>query len=215
VDTAIETGEGRISRKMYLEKRDLNIYLPLTLYFDNDRPNPKYYSPKTNKTYTDTYFPFIDKKEYYKRRSAGTSQGEDRIIHVQKMDDFFEFDIKGGYEKMKLFLSALLGELHKGHSFEIKIKGYASPLSTSSYNRILGQRRVNSVRNEISKYVGGKILPFIDSGQLLITDISYGEDLSPSYVSDLSSDLRASVFSVEASMERRTEIIEIKNSEDR
>ena len=89
------------------------------------------------------------------------------------------------------------------------MKGYASPVAATTYNLYLGQRRVSSVRNEIDRYNNGSIKKYIDSGQLVINDISYGETLAPQGISDSSQNKRLSVYSVEASKERRVEIIQV------
>jgi hypothetical protein len=82
-------------------------------------------------------------------------------------------------------------------------------LAANRYNLALGQRRVSSIKNEIARYKGGIFMPFLESGQLVITDISFGEELAPENVSDRSSDKRSSIYSVEASKERRVEILSI------
>lgn len=215
---------GEINKTIRMKKRDLNIYLPLALYFDNDYPkleskavvsNKSYFNKKrlsTSKTYTDTYTPFISKKEKYKDRSARNLQGEERLIEQQKMDDFFEFDVRGGFEKMSLFLDALLGKLNGGQNFEIQIKGYASPIAGRAYNMELSKRRVHSVENELDQFSDGLLNEFIENGQLVVTDVSFGESEAPSDVSDLASNTRESIYSVAASKERRVEIIRIKDT---
>jgi len=215
---------GEINKTIRMKKRDLNIYLPLALYFDNDYPklqsravvsNKSYFNKKrltTNKTYTETYTPFISKKEKYKDRSARNLQGEERLVEQQKMDDFFEFDVRGGFEKMGLFLDALIGKLEGGQNFEIQIKGYASPLAGRDYNLELSKRRVHSVENELDQFSNGLLNQYIDSGKLVVTDVSFGENQAPTNVSDKASNTQESIYSVAASKERRVEIIRINDT---
>ncbi len=215
---------GEINKTVRMKKRDLNIYLPLALYFDNDYPklesravvsNKSYFNKKrlsTSKTYTDTYTPFISKKEKYKDRSVRNLQGEERLIEQQNMDDFFEFDVRGGFEKMGLFLDALLSKLNGGQNFEIQIKGFASPIAGTNYNLELSKRRVHSVENELDQFSSGQLNQFIENGRLIITDVSFGENQAPANVSDSASNVTASIYSVAASKERRVEIININET---
>lgn len=55
----------------------------------------------------------------------------------------------GGYEKLKMFIPNLIQELEAGNKVELIFKGFASPRAESKYNLALGQRRVNSVKNEM------------------------------------------------------------------
>ena len=212
IDENTKKDGGIIKRKIFMKKRDLNIFLPALLYFDNDRPDRKTMRVTTAKTYTETYNPYISRKEYFLQRTGRGLNGSDKTTEMQRMDDFFEYDVKGGYAKLNLFLQQVGAKLVEGYDFEILIKGHASPLAPNSYNENLSKRRINSVKNELGKYNGGVLLPYMDSGRLKITDASYGEDLSPGDVDDRPSNQTKSIFSVEASKERRVEIIKIKSS---
>lgn len=203
---------GIISRKIFMKKRDLNIFLPALLYFDNDRPDRKTMRVTTGKSYTDTYHPYVSRKEYFLQRTGRGLNGYNKDIEIQRMDDFFEYDIKGGYVKLNLFLEQVSQKLTEGYDFEILIKGFASPLAPSSYNQNLSKRRINSVKNELGKYRGGILLSYMDSGSLRIRDVSYGEDLAPASINDKASNQTKSIFSVDASRERRVEIIKINSS---
>lgn len=200
-------GGVKITKNIYL-KRDpvgqLDNMLPLALYFDNDHPNPRTVATTTRRTYTETY------ERYLRRR--GTFMN--RCKSPDNMELFFNNDVIGGYDKLSLFLSKLLPTLEKGISFEITVKGYASPLSQTEYNLILGQRRISSMMNEIREYQDGALMPYIESGQLLVTDISYGEELAPEGISDSRSNTPESIYSVQASRERRVEIIEVTRQQN-
>jgi len=107
-------------------------------------------------------------------------------------------------------MRALKKELELGRSLEIAIKGYASPKADTKYNLALGQRRVSSVKNEILSYEGGIFREYVRQGKLILTDISFGEETSPADVSD-SNNRTLSVYSPEASRERRVQIVKIKD----
>lgn len=198
-------GGIELTKKLYLDQDFeswLKSFLPLKLYFDNDRPDPKTIKRTSSKTYTYTYNQYISNQDDF---VSNTTDPESMVR-------FFENDVKVGYQKLNIFLSKLENALNGGQSFELAIRGYASPRAQSNYNLILGQRRVFTVRNEIESYNEGALLKFIDQGQLKITDVSYGENLSPENVNDSQSNTRLSVYSVEASKERRVEIIDVNST---
>lgn len=200
--------ESKIIKKLYLGS--LNIYLPVKLYFDNDRPDRRSISTVTENSYTDTYYPYIAKKEEFMRKYSQPFRGEQRTIAADAVDVFFEADVKGGYSKMNTFLDALLKTLESGQKLELSVKGFTSPRANNRYNLALGQRRISSVENELYSYKNGAFLLYLNNSGLTINDVSYGEVLSPTSISDKINDRRNSVYSVEASKERRVEIVSVK-----
>ncbi len=205
-----DDGSGRIVKNLYLVRRDLNIYLPLALYFDNDHPDLRSRLLTTEKRYFDTFDAYILKKADFKReytRNIGSSEKE---LALNRVETFFEHDVKGGFDRFTRFLDYIYGQLKDGYSFDLSIRGFASPRADTRYNLALSQRRVVSVQNELRSYQNGGLIPFIESGQLKITELSYGESLAPDNVSDKLYDRRNSIYSPEASRERRVEIVEIK-----
>lgn len=195
-------GGTELTKKLFLDQDFqswLSAFLPLKLYFDNDRPDPRTRKRTSSKTYSYTYNEYIQNQDDF---VSNTTDPEGMV-------GFFEYDVKVGYDRLQIFLGKLEKALNSGQSFELSIRGYASPRAQSNYNLILGQRRVFTVRNEIESYNGGSLQKYIDLGQLKITDVSYGENLSPKSVDDSQSNKKLSVYSVEASKERRVEIIDV------
>lgn len=209
-----EDGNGLITKELYLPRRDLNIYLPLMVYFDNDIPEAYRDVLKTNMTYSQAFDLFVLKQyDFVDSYSAGLKD-EERTLAIQRVKDFFLSDVNGGYDRLHRFFSVMVESLSQGKSFEISLKGYASPRADTKYNLALSQRRVSSMQNEIRAYKKGIFLPYIDNGQLKITELAFGESLAPDNVSDALYDQRNSIFSPEASRERRVEIVEIKTKGD-
>lgn len=208
IDVITENIAGtKITKNIYLRKDPVGtLYsmLPVKLYFDNDHPNPNSIARSTNKTYTDTYNRYLTRKSNFVSRSSNPVE----------IDNFFDIDIVGGYEQYLKFLNGLQAVLARGTSIEIIVKGHASPLSQTEYNLYLGQRRVSSILNEMKQFNGGILIPYITSGQLKITDISYGESLTEPDVSDSKKDPKASIYSVQASKERRVEIIDVTRQQN-
>jgi outer membrane protein OmpA-like peptidoglycan-associated protein/tetratricopeptide (TPR) repeat protein len=210
IDLSQPSSDRVIKKKIYLRKIAIDSYLPLYLYFDNDRPDPgsrDLYSPKAYSDIVNAYY--SRKTEFVKRRTArlSGSQLEERI---DKLNSFFDDEVQGNYSTFNEFLDLLFEYLKEGRNANLTLKGYTSPLAANRYNLALGQRRVSSIKNEIARYRGGLFMPFLESGQLVITDISFGEELAPDSLSDRKSDSRNSIYSVEASKERRVEIISIR-----
>ncbi len=192
---------GRIVKKIYCGKKQsgLNLFLPLVLYFDNDRPGRRTNVTTTSKSYTETYTPYIVKKGEFMKKG----------VNANAIGQFFDVDVRGGYEKMKLFLEGLTRALGNGERLNVVVKGYASPRAKSDYNLKLGQRRVMSLKNEINRYGGGVLKRYIQNGQLRITDVSFGENTAPGGINDQYQNEKLSVYSVEASRERRVEILKV------
>ena len=205
-----EDGTGVITRKLYLERKDLNIFLPLALYFDNDEPNKRSVKLTTDKDYTETFDEYIFRKEKFKDEYTKNMSETEVGLGESRLDDFFENDVKNGFNNYQKFLQAMLKQLDKGRTFELSVRGFASPRADTRYNLALSQRRVISVENDIRSFADGALTTFIDNGQLKITQLSYGENLSPEGISDVFRDRRNSIYSPEASKERRVEIVEIK-----
>ncbi len=209
-----ETDSGKHIVKIYLNSDLLQNQIPVMVYFDNDEPDKRAYKRTTLKTYTDTYIPFVNRKETYKSEYGKPLSGEMKVRADVDIENFFENSVKGGYTDLHVFLGSLADELAKGAILELSVKGYASPRATSNYNKILSQRRIISVVNELQKFNDGVLLDYIYDEKLVLKDVSYGESTAPVSVSDALHDERNSIYSVEASKERRVEIVNIEYFEN-
>ena len=212
LDTRPYTKGGLITKNLYLDKFSLEGLLPIALYFDNDYPDPKSRSTATASIYGDLLKDFMKRKPEYIKNYASNLSGQNRSKATEDLDIFFEGDIQGGYDKLRLFMSGLLKELQAGFKVEITFRGFASPRFDTKYNLVLGQRRINSIRNELNSFENGVLQEYIRNRQLIITEISYGDDLSEKDVVSDMRNVRESVFSVKASKERRVEILKVKRS---
>jgi len=200
-----------LRRKVYMKPILFGIYLPTLLYFDNDRPGPRSQIETTEKSYSELYQPYVERKPVFIRQIKNSkAYTGDKQTEMDRLDSFFENDVKGGYATFQKFLDAVHEEIRKGFGFEILIKGFTSPLAQSDYNKKLGKRRVNSILNEIRSYQNNVLSTYIESGLLKLTDVSYGEDLAPSSIIDNPSRPAESIYSTDASKERRVEIIEVR-----
>ncbi|MBK9736713.1 MAG: hypothetical protein IPO92_17840 [Saprospiraceae bacterium] len=207
VDTRPYDKSGLLRRDLYLDKFVLQDLLPISLYFDNDLPDIASRKTTTNSKYGKLAEEYINRKQTYKEKFTKPLAADQRENAENEYEIFFEGDINGGYDKFKLFTNSLKQELEAGNKVELILKGYASPRADSKYNLALGQRRVNSVKNEMIFYGNEELKAYFLSGQLVITDISFGKELAPADVVGSIKDERNSIYNIKAAKERRVEIL--------
>ncbi|NNK80507.1 MAG: tetratricopeptide repeat protein, partial [Flavobacteriales bacterium] len=126
---------------------ELQGLLPLSLYFHNDIPDPGSLSSSTDIDYAQTLEDYLDLRETYLDHYTENIDDSTKISSRVKMNLFFDEEVLSQFQNLEGVSRLLLGELEKGRSIEIAIKGYASPLAQSDYNRKLTQRRINSIVN--------------------------------------------------------------------
>jgi sRNA-binding regulator protein Hfq len=165
------------------------------------------------KPYSEPYNYYISLQKTYSEEYASQFSSQNKIEAEKKVNDFFENDVKSNFSKMNGFFDSLLVFLENGKKLEIQIRGFTSPRAYSKYNIALGSRRVMSLKNQILQHRAGAFLPYLKSGSFVVKELSFGETKVPSGVSDRYNDPRNSIYSVEASRERRVEIVFLKSIE--
>lgn len=192
---------------------DLNMYLPVTLYFHNDEPDPRTRKKETEKNYLETYRDYIQLLPAYREEyRKGLSQGEGDLAE-EAMDDFFVNEVDGGISDLALFSELLKRELDEGAQIELTVKGFASPLAATDYNVNLTQRRISSLENYLRNYERGILRPYLDEtakngGLLRLSKIPFGEYVAEKLVSDNPNESNA-VYSIAAAKERKIEIVSV------
>ena len=172
-------------------------FLPLKLYFHNDEPDCCTMSVTTDKSYKDAYISYFKMEDKYS-------------LYSPNLDVFFEDSLKGNFNKLRLIFSHVLADLKLGKKIQLYVKGFASPLHKKEYNINLSKRRINSFINYLNIYKNMSFLPFVNSGLLQIIELPFGESKSTNTVSDSPNDRLNSIFSLDAILERRIEIIDVK-----
>lgn len=147
--------------------QEIRSIFPITLYFDNDFPDPKTLADSTSSL----YFPLL--AQY---RLAESDYWNRQINEEDKawMMTFFQDSLSQCRSKLELLLDFLENQLRDGKKWTISIEGFASALHVQSYNRHLSQRRIVSVKNEMMNYHSGSLLPYIQKGQLKIQELPEG-----------------------------------------
>lgn len=191
--------------------------LPIALYFDNDRPNPKSKLPVTSLNYFQTYNVYMFRREEYKAAHFSNPNGDEVDSICREIDKFFDSDVQGNCKKFERFLSLLGQDLKNGRRIRLTIEGYASPLHSSEYNFNLSKRRIATVINQLMEYNHGELLRYMSgdsAGSLQLREVAYGSSHAPLAVSDNRTDQANSVYSVQAAKERRIEIQNYQYLED-
>lgn len=185
--------------------------LPISLFFNNDQPNPRSTETTTNVLYSASFVNYTQRLSQYEKEYSKGYRGKKREEAMAEIRNFFEYEIIPAYDDLKEAMHFLEMELDSGKKLRLEIKGYASPLSNSDYNKNLTLRRISSVRNEMEHFNMSSLEKYIQSGQLEIVSIPFGEDRASANVSDDLNDKRNAIYSKKASFERRVEIIAIKS----
>jgi len=209
----LESQQVTINKEVVIETLDdLNKYLPVTLYFHNDRPGPKSLDTVVSLNYLTAYDRYKELQPTY-RDEYSKGLGENKAIEAKlDIDDFFRHYVDKGVKDLELFTKLLLNELEKGEKIEVTVKGFASPLAKTNYNVNLAKRRISSMINYLKEYDKGQFKKYIDNGSLLFEQLPFGEYTANEKVSDDYHDKRNSIYNRSAALERRIEIQTIRQA---
>lgn len=205
------------AEKQEEEEKEVTIlrrFLPASLYFHNDTPDPKSNNTGTQVTYLDMYNEYTALKGKYKKECKRGLSGDEAKKELEDIQSFFRDNLDKGIGDLQLFLDLLLTELQKGKKIQLTIRGYASPLAKTDYNVNLTWRRIASLVNYIRTVDEGVFVPYLDSnekgkGHLSLEKIPLGEHKADSSVSANLDDKRSSVYSRAAALERKIEITSV------
>ena len=170
------------------------------LYFHNDEPNPRTSDSTTVLSYSDALASYLLQQSRYMKATNDK----------QAIEDFFELDVNGGMQDLEAFTKIIAEHIALGNKFTLTIKGYASPLAKSDYNRLLTMRRIESLINYWKTYENGMLAEAIRTGKLAFVKQPFGEETAAQKVSDKLEDTSKSVYSIDAAYERRIEVISIE-----
>lgn len=188
--------------------------IPITLYFDNDYPNPNSWDTLTQHNYVDLYNDYFLKRKTFAAEFSKGYRGEVKTQLEDSIENFFDHQVTGEYQKLLKFAALLKELVTKDQVIVITIKGFTSPLNTTEYNENLAKRRISSLVNFFRTYDNGFFVPFEEEGKILIQRVAFGETLANTAVSDDPNDRRNSVFSPLASVERKIRIIAVSVNKD-
>lgn len=174
--------------------------LPITLYFDNDEPDCCTMDTTTFKTYKDAYISYFQQESEY-------------ILRNKSQNDFFQDKLKKNFNQLDKFVLLIHSALMKGNDIELIIRGFSSPLFSQEYNINLSKRRIKSIINYLFSLEEYMFKEFIETKKLKIIRVSFGEGRSSISVSDSPKEKEKSIYSIEAMLERKIEILNVKQQD--
>ncbi len=192
--------------------------IPISLYFDNDEPNPRTLDTVTSLNYQTTFTKYLEKIDKYKKEYSKTLRRKEKQQAIEEIENFFIDNVEKGLYMLNEFFGLLEELLTEGQTIVITLKGYASPLNTSDYNDKLAKRRISSLINYYKEYNNGIFINYINGtsskgNKLIFKKEALGEEYADKEISDDLHDLRSSVYSPDASLERKIQVIAVSVSE--
>ena len=184
------------AEKNYNTKPAYSRFLPLNLYFDNNKPNPLQKNIANINSYKKTYV------NYFIRRGEYILKSQDSLINF-----FFEDSLKGNFNKLNKLFDKLAIDLKSGNTINIKLKGFASQLADTSYNISLSSLRIKSIISYFMYYNDGELYDYIVSDKLKFTEVPLGE--SEAFSSSNTS--LQKIYGLKAILNRKVSIIKIEN----
>lgn len=191
-------------------KLDLN-QLTAAVYFHNDRPIKDSWDTSTVLDYETTYLRYIRLISTYRNEFSSQFSGLQSEEAIMNVDTFFRDFLFKGHKDLLLFTKELIANLKNGHSVEVLLQGFASPLTKTDYNVNLSKRRISSVINFLLAYENGVLLPYlngtaINNASLRFVQKSNGEYKAKNGVSDDFYDVKNSIYNPAAALERKVEL---------
>ncbi len=197
-----------LERDLFLCRKPLVDQPQIVLFFDNDIPKklPSNHA-RTNSNYQTTFDNYVEETKMEEYLNAFDLPEE-----KQKVSDFFA-EVNENFGRLESFAADLHdymsdGTIDAGDTIVITIRGYASPLAKPAYNELLTQRRIYSIEKYLAEYRNGSLKPYLS--RVKFNRVPYGEREAKGGSEDRR-DKKASIYSIDASRERRVEIINISN----
>lgn len=196
-------------RQVKFFEEEIKLLVPLTLFFDNDYPDPKTTDTVTTANYEVLVDNYIKKAEEFRKKYSSGLPKREANIAAEESDEFFYKNVINGYNKLSEFAKLTEELLKKKQTVKITMKGYTSPLNTFDYNKKLAKRRISSLMNYFIQYNNGVFNEYIRNGLLIMEQVPVGK-LENTGISEDLNDLRNSVYSPAASFERKIQVIAVQ-----
>ncbi|MEL7120171.1 MAG: hypothetical protein AAFO07_12040 [Bacteroidota bacterium] len=189
----------------------------VSFYFDNARPRrdrdgraPVIPDTLAYEVFGNILSEYLGRRNTYLGAFANSTKQADRVSSAQTRQFFDDvLDISG---QMKRLVNSFVTYLENGRQITLELRGYASPLGNPDFNKKLSKRRIDCVLNYIFKANNGILVPFIESGDLVIKPLAVGEDQADATVIGLLGNRNTAIFNYNSLIERRVdmEILEIR-----
>ena len=152
-------------KKAEMEEAKKDLVKPITLYFENDRPDPRTKQETTSTEYVGLYNDYMAAKSNYVTNAGKGLAGAQKTEAQNTMEAFFNDSIQTGYNRLVKLTNFLVDALKDGQQVEFTISGFASPVGGNDYNKMLSARRIQSVLNYMSQAHGGYLAPYINGSR--------------------------------------------------
>jgi outer membrane protein OmpA-like peptidoglycan-associated protein len=206
-DTTYVSTEGipmdptKLETKFYLCK-NLDIPANISLYFDNDHPDPDCERIATVLTYKQTCDAYLANRNFFERKFATGSES------YGEMQSFFDNDVLGGMARLDAFAQELynyFGGAEANTNIKVTIQGYASLRSNPRYNLALTKRRVSSLKNYLRNWSkdGQSLAQYYNRIQIAETPKGDREACVGCYE-------KSSIKDLQACKDRRVDIISVE-----
>ena len=193
--------EEEAKAKLAETKKQVRSIGPITLYFENDRPDPRTKQDYTSTEYKGLYDNYMNQRNKYITEAANGLTGNAKSQAENEVKTFFDDSIATGYNRLQKLTDALVEVLEAGYSVSFNISGFASPLSNSDYNMHLSSRRIESVLNYMKQANGGKLAPYITGQKSGLT--IYKNPKGEVAHAETSTAQRVTVYGLQAAKDRR------------
>ncbi|MEO1260435.1 MAG: hypothetical protein AAFZ15_16685 [Bacteroidota bacterium] len=208
IDLRTDVTTLKLEEDLLLQPKEIEDFPPLVIYFDNDHPNPSTRKTTTEFSYKETWAEYMAKKDLYVKEYVKSLTGFDSLTSTRRMGAFFEREVNNGYLSLEVFTENILEIMEDGgFKVELVIQGFTSPRASADYNYSLSLRRSSCLKNHFETWRNGILKPFVKDGRITLEVVGYGEELAPQFISDRLDDERESIYSVQASFERKVAII--------
>ena len=168
----------------------------IILHFENDVPPPSRGGFADVADYRAAYDIYLRNRNRYYQNSIDTRE---------ELDAFFE-KVDLSMEQLDLLLEFMRENLRAGYDFSIELTAFTSPLATTRYNELLSRRRNASVKNFFRNPDNINLQDYIDNNRVIFTEEIIGDKMAPAHISASRAERRKSVYSVDASLERRVQL---------
>lgn len=200
--------EEEAKEKLAAQMKMIREIGPITLYFENDRPDPRTKQDYTSTEYKGLFDAYMNVKDKYVTEAGKGLTGNAQNQAQNEVKSFFEDSIATGFKRLDKLTTTLIDILESGNHVSFNISGFASPLSNSDYNKHLSSRRIESVLNYMKTANGGKLAPYItgEKSGLTITRNPEGEVNH----TESTTAQRVTVYGLQAAKDRKIVIDNIK-----
>lgn len=197
----IEKEKEKTIDSVALLKEKIASVLPISLYFQNDSPDPRSLSDTTNKNYLQLYEDYVKDIQNHIRKSGQGLTGDEQREAMYAVSRFMHDSVQTGFDRLKRLTEYLTKIVEFGDSITLEIRGYASPLHNSEYNKLLSRRRIISLKNYLREYQEGLLKPYFDveNAQIKIKTVAEGA-IKHSFETE---EIRETVFGLRAAKDRK------------